>query len=83
MKNIITGLILLDQIVFQQESIKLRVDECDLDTLDLRNHSLCFAIYSGRLTEVVGYSFFERLGFTYIDQFIFLIVITVYPGAIG
>jgi hypothetical protein len=71
--DIVARLVFLDQVIFQQQRIELRVDHCTLDSGHFPDHPQRFAIGGIGLVKVAGHSFTQVLCLTYINNLTFFI----------
>nr|GFD30289.1 hypothetical protein [Tanacetum cinerariifolium] len=76
-QDVVLGLVLLDEVVFEQKRIRFRVDDGELDALDVLDQLLRFLVVV-LLGEVRRDALAQIHGFAHVDD-AFLIEVTVHP----
>ena len=64
-ENVVAGLELLDEVVLQQEGVRLRADHRMLDVSYLRDHDLSLAVQAVR-AEILGHAVLQVLGLAHV-----------------
>src|SRR5690606_38002914 len=82
-QDVVLWLVLFDEVILQQQGIKFRIDNRNLDAYDFRYHSERFPILARCIRKIGRYPVFQVFGFTYVDDVMMLVQKAVYTGLIG
>ena len=80
--NVVAGLMLFNQAVFQKKGVHFCGDDNELDVCDFLNEDLGFSVFECLLVEVAGDTFFQVLCLADIQQFPVAVKVLVDPRAV-
>ena len=79
-QNVVFGLVLLDEVVFQGECFAFGVGHDELDVFDCVHHLVLALVEIARQLEIGSYAVPQRFGFSHVNRLIRSILIEVHAG---
>lgn len=80
--DVVPGLVLFDQAVFQKQGVHFCGDDNELNVCDLLNEYLGFSVFECLLVEVAGDPFFQVFRLADVKQFAVAVKVLVDPRAV-
>ena len=82
-QDVVLGLVLLDEAVFEQQRVELGVNDGELQPHNLRHHAARFLVVASRLVEVARNPVFQVLGLADVNQVAGFVEVAVHAGLVG